>query len=263
MTTGRSKTAIRLLVGGALAGLIVLGLGLAWFFSGDEPDEVTLDAAVESLSADDDTDAATSADDQTAGDTDDSQSADASGDGIDGVWTVDSETGDFDYESATGSFVGFRIDEELRSIGSTTAVGRTGDVTGSLTIEGTTLTSATFEVDMTTLTTNDTMRDDNVLEAIEATSFPTGSLVLTEPVELGENAASEAVSVEATGDMTIHGVTQPVTLSLDAQLVDGTVVVVGSMNMVFADYGVEVPDGGPVVSVDDFGIVELQLLFTR
>jgi len=136
-------------------------------------------------------------------------------------------------------------------------------VTGSLTIDGTTLASATFEVDMTTLTTNDTMRDDNVLEAIEATSFPTGSFVLTEPVELGENAASEAVSVEAAGDMTIHGVTQPVTLSLDAQLVDGTVVVVGSMNMVFADYGVEVPDGGPVVSVDDFGIVELQLLFTR
>ena len=52
--------------------------------------------------------------------------------GIEGAWTVDTETGEFDYETATGTFAGFRIQEELASIGSTTAVGRTGDVSGSI-----------------------------------------------------------------------------------------------------------------------------------
>ena len=53
-----------------------------------------------------------------------------------GTWVVDTSTGEFDFESATGTFVGFRIQEELAGIGSTTAVGRTGEVTGSITIEG-------------------------------------------------------------------------------------------------------------------------------
>ena len=40
-------------------------------------------------------------------------------------------------------------------------------------------------------------------------------------------------------------------------------VVVGSLEITFADYGVTVPQAPVVVSVDDFGIVEMQLLFTR
>jgi hypothetical protein len=45
-------------------------------------------------------------------------------------------------------------------------------------------------------------------------------------------------------------------------LVNGTVVVVGSIDIVFSDYGVEVPRGAVVLSVDDHGIMEFQLLLT-
>jgi len=50
-------------------------------------------------------------------------------------------------------------------LGSTTAVGRTPDVTGTVTIEGTTVTAATIEADMTSITTNDSRRNDKVQSA--------------------------------------------------------------------------------------------------
>ena len=53
------------------------------------------------------------------------------------------------------------------------------------------------------------------------------------------------------------------TFPLEAKLVSDTVVVVGSLDVTFADFGVEVPRSPVVVSVDDHGVLELQLLFTR
>lgn len=133
-----------------------------------------------------------------------------------------------------------------------------------MTIDGTTVVAAGFEIDMTTLTTNSSMRDDNVQDALETAEFPQASFVLTAPLELGDDAArGQAVSVLAIGDLTVHGVTNPVSFSLEAQLVDGVVVVVGSTEITFADFGVQVPDGGPVISVDEFGVLELQFLLTR
>jgi polyisoprenoid-binding protein YceI len=224
------------------------GAGLWWFLRDDAPAAVDLDTAAESVQP---------ADGET-------ESAADGADGVEGSWTVDTETGDFDYESATGTFAGFRVDEELSSIGSTTAVGRTGDVSGSIEIDGTTLTSAEFEVDLTTITTNESRRDDQVQEALDTGEYPTATFTLTEPLDLGDAAATgDAVDVTATGDLTIHGVTRPVEIPLQARLVNDTVVVVGSLDLTFSDYEVEVPQSPVVLSVDDQGTLELQLLLTR
>ncbi len=233
--------------------VVAAGAGLFWFLGGDSPDEVSLEAATQQLSDDD------AAADTSTGDVEVATTGE-----IEGVWTVDTESGDFDYETATGSFVGFRIEEELSGLGSVTAVGRTGDVDGSITIDGSTLSAATFEVDMTTITTEDSRRDDNVQDAIESSEFPTASFLLSEPIELGDGAAEgDALAVDATGELTIHGVTQLVTIPLQAQLVGETVVVVGSIDITFSDYDVEVPESQIVISVEDSGTMEFQLLFTR
>ncbi|MEZ5372917.1 MAG: YceI family protein [Microthrixaceae bacterium] len=224
--------------------LLAAGVGIWWFLGGDPVDEVSLDAATESVET-------------TVADTTDD--ADLSG-----VWNVDTTSGEFDYESATGSFVGFRIEEELASIGSTTAVGRTGDIEGGITIEGTSVTEANFDIDATTITTNESRRDDNVQDALETTQFPSATFELTEPIELSDEAlAGDAFAAAAIGELTIHGTTQPIEMNLEAQLVDGTIVIVGSTDITFSDYGVEVPESRIVVSVDDFGTLELQLLLIR
>ena len=235
----------------------VAGAGIWWFLRDDAPAAVSLETAVESV---DDTAPRR----QRAPRPATSAAESATTQGVDGNWTVDTETGEFDYESATGTFAGFRIQEELASIGSATAVGRTGDVTGTITIEGDTLVAAEFSVDMSTITTNESRRDDRVQSALETGQFPTATFTLTEPVSLGAAATTgEAVSVSAVGDLTIHGVTNQVTFALDAQLVGDTIVVVGSTDILFSDYSVQVPDSQVVLSVEDHGVVEMQLLLVR
>ena len=117
---------------------------------------------------------------------------------------------------------------------------------------------------MTAITTNDSRRDDNVQDALETDQFPTATFVLTEPIDLGDAVnTGAATSIEATGDLTVHGVTTTVTLPLEAQLVDGTIVVVGSLDIDLSTYGVEAPTAPIVVSVSDQATIELQLFFSQ
>lgn len=244
----------KILIAVVVAAVVLIGGGAFywWSSSDDAPAAPTLDSASKSVST-------------TTGSADGTGSSDGSADaGIDGTWKVDTSSGSFDFESATGTFAGFRIKENLSSIGSTEAVGRTGDVTGSMTIAGDQVTEAKFEVDLTTITTNQSLRDGRVQDALDTSQFPTATFELTEPIDLGPDAASGAeVSVTAKGDLTVHGETQSVEFPLQAKVVDGTVVVVGSLDVTFSDFGVEVPKAPVVVSVDDHGAVELQLLLTK
>lgn len=254
--------------------------GVWWFLRDDAPAEANLADAVETLDpaeTPDPADATTTdptdptdpavepADDPVTAESapggDEAAAATDGGEtGLDGSWAVDTTIGEFSYEDSTGTFVGFRLEEELRGIGSTTAVGRTPDVTGTVVIEGTTVTAVDIEADMTTVTTNDGRRDDEVQAALDTRTFPTATFVLGEPIELGEGASTgEAVTTTATGALTIHGVTRDVEVAIDAQLVDDTIVIVGSLDVVFSDYQVQVPTAPIVLSVEDNGIVELQL----
>jgi polyisoprenoid-binding protein YceI len=244
---GGVRTPLKIALVVAVLALALAGAGLWWFFRDDAPAPVALESAVESVTS-------------TTG----SEDAADAGD-IQGTWNVDTTTGTFDFETATGTFAGFRIQEELASVGSTTAVGRTGDVTGGITIDGTTVLDGSFEVDLTTITTNEQRRDDRVQQALETDQLPTATFTLTAPIELGAGAADgEPVAVDAVGDLTIHGVTKSITMPIEAQLVDGTtIVVVGSVDVIFSDYGVEVPSSQIVLSVEDHGVLELQLLLTR
>ena len=71
------------------------------------------------------------------------------------------------------------------------------------------------------------------------------------------------VSVRAEGQLTVNAITRDVNVDLDAQLVNNTIVVVGSTKVTFSDYDVAVPSASIVLSVDDHGVIEFQLLFTR
>ena len=284
----------RKLMWGGLAAVVVLGVlvggGLWWYLSDDAPDEVSLDAAVGQVDGSTDgspteepTEAATSPPDEaepteaggdgsapTEGATDGGAAPDE-GDapepspvGVEGAWTVDTSVGEFSFQDSTGTFVGFRVKEELAGIGSTEAVGRTPVVSGTLVIEGSLLTEVTIEADLSQLTTDRSQRDAAARRALDTNQFPLATFTLTEPVDLGDAAATgEPVSVTATGDLTVHGVTQSVAFPLEAQLVSDLIVVVGSLNVVFADFGVSVPTAPIVASAEDNGPIELQLFFSR
>ncbi len=172
----------------------------------------------------------------------------AAGGGISGTWTVDPSVGSFD--DFSGSFVGYRVKETLASIGATEAVGRTPAVTGSMTVDGSTITAAEFTADLTGLRSDNDRRDGQLRrQALETDQFPTASFNLTSPMDLGSEPAEGAtVEATATGDLTLHGVTKSVEIPLQARLEGGVVTVAGSLPIAFADYAIAKPeiDDGPL-----------------
>jgi polyisoprenoid-binding protein YceI len=119
-------------------------------------------------------------------------------------------------------------------------------------------------VDMTTVASDESRRDGQFQGRIMSTSeFPTAEFHLTEPIELGSlPAEGEKVTVEAIGELTLRGVTKPVTVELEAKRQAGTLVVSGSAEIDFDDF--EIPDasGGPA-AVGRTGSFELLLVFAR
>jgi len=210
-------------------------------------------------------DAPPEADIGTAGETlDEASGGAAAGDGtIEGDWTVDTSVGSFD--DFSGTWAGYRFEEELASIGSNTAVGRTPDVTGTMTVTSDEVTAVDIEVDLTTLQSDSGTRDGALgSRGLESDEFPTATFSLTEPLALPAGAADgERVSAEATGDLTIHGVTQPVTLTVDAELSGGTAAVVGQAPVTLADFGIDAPTGFSVLSIKDEGTFEFQIFFAK
>ena len=188
----------------------------------------------------------------TTAPTDGSTPSTTGDEGIEGTWAV-----------ADGSIVGYRIQEVLFGQDSE-AVGRTESITGEVTIEGTTVTAATFEVDMATFESGESQRDRQFEGRImEVAQFPTATFELTEPIELGSVPAEvEGITATAIGDLTLHGVTQPVTIDLEARLDGVTFAVDGTTTITFTDYGIDDPSGGPA-SVGDDGELEVLLVFSR
>jgi polyisoprenoid-binding protein YceI len=183
--------------------------------------------------------------------------------GIDGTWKVDTSIGSF--SDFSDSFVGYRVQEELASIGGNVAVGRTPDVSGTLTIAGTKVTDVSIEADLTTLQSDDQRRDGQLSrQGIQTGQFPTASFKLTTPIDLGSVPADgQEISVTASGQLTLHGQTRDVQVPLTAKLSGSVIVVTGSLQITFAEYGIDKPNSFAVVSIADRGTMELQLFFTR
>lgn len=166
-----------------------------------------------------------------------------------GKWTVQA-----------GSQAGYRVKEVLNGQ-DVTVVGRTTGVTGTATVEGTSLTAATMTVDMTSVATDNTSRDGQFLGILKTSEFPTSTFTLTGPVDISA-IANGVATVQASGELTVAGVTKPVTATLSAQMTADGVEVQGSIPVTFADYGIAAPNLG-FVKVENAGSIEMLLKLGR
>ena len=165
------------------------------------------------------------------------------------TWVIDPAT----------SAVGYRVVEVLFGQ-DTEGVGRTSAITGGLTLDGAQVTEANFEVDMATVTSDEDRRDNQFRgRLMDTENFPTATFVLTAPIDLGTVPADGVpVTATATGDLTLKGTTNPVTFDVQAQQTGDTIQIVGSTDIVFADYGIEDPSS-PGVATQDHGLLEFDL----
>ncbi len=233
-----------------VGGLVAVYLA---FFNDDSPPPLTLSTGttVAGAATSDPAPDGTTAPSTTA--------APVSADSLAGTWTA-----------AEGSIAGYRVREKLAQLpAKSDAVGRTQDVTGSVTIAGTgdvfTATAADLTVDVTTLVSDSDRRDGQIKRrGLETDTYPTATFTLTQPVVIPAEALSGSpVTVQATGDMTIHGVTKSVTIPLQTQLTGSQIELVGSLTFPMSDFGIDPPTIAGIVDVESDATLEFQLFLAK
>ncbi|KQS68759.1 YceI family protein [Modestobacter sp. Leaf380] len=168
----------------------------------------------------------------------------------DGTWTI-----------GPGSSAGYRVDEVLNGADVTVA-GTTDQVTGSVVVAEGDLASADVTVDVASITTDSDRRDSYFRDDVmEVDANPTATFAVTDAVDLPELTGTP-VTVPVAGTLTLHGVTQPVTVDLSVVRTADGVQASGSIPVTFGDYDVTAPDLG-FVSVEDAGSVEFFLALTQ
>ena len=237
------KRRTRVAVGAAAVLVVVVAAGGFAFwrlFGGSDPPPVALSPAASSAAP---------------------TSSASSGGSLDGTWTIDDTSGSL--AEGTSSFAGYRVKEERAGTGANTAVGRTQNVSGSLTIDGTTITAMQVSVDMTTLQSDDSRRDERLrTDGLQTDQFPTATFTLTKPIEVGSVPKDgQTIQAVAVGDLTLHGVTRSVEISIQAQRTGNEIQAIGSVDVALTDYAIEAPTGFLVLSIANTGTIELHLLF--
>jgi polyisoprenoid-binding protein YceI len=171
---------------------------------------------------------------------------------LDGTWKV-----------ATGSIVRYRVKETLFGQ-SGTAVGSTTAITGQFTLARTTVSQASFSVNMTQVSSDQGVRDGQFQGRImDTAAFPTAAFVLSSTIDLGTIPTSSVViTPQATGKLTLHGTTKTITMTLHAERTGNNIKVNGSVPITFSDYNINNPSGGPA-SVGNTGTLEFLLVLAK
>lgn len=168
----------------------------------------------------------------------------AEGDFLSGAWSVQADD---------LTFVGYRADSQTGE-----AVGRSRGVTGTLDATANTVETVDIVVDMTIMSSDSRLRDDHLGDdGFEYRTYPTSSFSLTEPINVPAIPDQGVeVAFTATGELTVREITQPVTLDLQAAIVDERLIIVGSTTISTEDFGAS-------ISNITEAIMEFSLIFAR
>ena len=172
---------------------------------------------------------------------------------LDGTWNV-----------GTGSLAGYRVQEVLLGQ-SATAVGRTSEIWGSLTISGSAVTKGTFTVNMASVASDQSERNAHFDGPImDVSQYPTATLTLSSPIELGAIPATGVQEhYNATGALEMHGVTKTVTFTVSAERLNGEIDALADITIPFSDWNIANPSIGGFVSTANSGILEVLVHLTQ
>lgn len=168
------------------------------------------------------------------------------------------------WQIGSGSQVGYRVQEILMGQHHT-AVGRSSSVTGQMVIKGTTVQTASFTVKMATIHTDSAQRDAQFDGRImDVARYPTGTFALTKPINLAPVPAAGTIKTySATGQLTLHGKSVPVTFPLKAERTSSGIEVQGSIPVLFSKWGIPNPSFTGFVTTQNHGVMEFLLDFRQ
>lgn len=149
--------------------------------------------------------------------------------------------------------------------GTVDTVGTTQDISGQMTLsfgETVSLVSGTFEVNISTLASDQNRRDSTIQDDfLESGRFPVATFTATSIENFpGPYREGSDVAFQLVGDLTIRETTQPVTLEVTASLADGTITASAVAPLTMSNFGVEPPAFAGILSVEDEFQVALDIV---
>jgi len=174
------------------------------------------------------------------------------------------------FRISTGSQAGYRVREKLAFLpAESDAVGRTSQITGGATFSESngslTITSASFDVAVNTLTSDRSMRDEKIHEiGLESSRYPTATFVQSTPLTVAVQALQGRVAhASVTGTVNIHGTAKTETLPLEMTLSGSTFEAAGSLTFPWSEFGMTAPSIGGFVNVTEKAAMEFDLHLQR
>lgn len=157
------------------------------------------------------------------------------------------------WHAGTQSIAGFRVPTDALGY-QQTVVGRTRQIQGSVAIVGTVVATASFTVDVYSTKTSASAHT-----LMDVRAYPTARFVLRRPMHLDGLLASGTIRrYAATGELTLHGATRPVSLAVSAELRGRTLYVLADVPIVLSDWHIKAPFG-----VENHGTIEVLLGLTQ
>ncbi|HEX5938739.1 MAG TPA: YceI family protein [Dehalococcoidia bacterium] len=158
------------------------------------------------------------------------------------------------------------VDEELASLGlPSTAKGSTKSVEGALhlTTDGELAPDreSRFTVDLTTLMSSESRRDDRVQEALNTVTYPTATFIASEltgyDASLPEGSEQ---NLQLTGILDLHGVQKEITWTIVAIYEGDAMSGPATFEGLFADFGITPPNIAGFVTVEDDFTLQVQIV---
>lgn len=158
-------------------------------------------------------------------------------------------------------------EEELANVGANTAIGETNAFIGSLYFDadGKPLPCSRWDVDMRTLVSDESRRDNFLRgNTLETDTYPVATFVLTAVEGLdGPLADGEESSFHLVGNLTFHGVTNLVRWEATATLDGDSLIGSASTTFDMADYDIDPPIVGSVLSIDETVTLEVDIVAAK
>jgi polyisoprenoid-binding protein YceI len=175
----------------------------------------------------------------------------------DGTWVIRS----------SASIVGFRAREKYFSLPvPTEVVGRTSVVRGTMKTRGGAIVATSVVVDMRTLKTNDSRRDDTLRSSREPLwdKHPYGRFTLgRQPVGLSGLGSGSVADVVARGTLRLHDVDRKVEFPLQVRLAGGRFQAAGRLRTKMTSFGFDPPSVAGLTTVRNGVTIEVKLTFVR
>lgn len=132
-----------------------------------------------------------------------------------------------------------------------TAVGKTSTMTGDIYLDGGVIQPSTIQVDVSTLTSDESKRDNKVRSALDVTTHKYAIFKITGAEGNPVLKDGQETAIKLKGNMTIKGTEKPLTFEGTAKLSGDTVALNVSSTFKMTDFGVSPPNIAGFVAVVD------------